>query len=83
LVFGKKATAVNKLRAGAPVTVGSVRITPLERVQVEGAAGRHGLFLYATKTPVGLLISIQGQDRAVDVEGNPMPLAAVLKEVKG
>lgn len=59
------------------MTVGSVRIIPLERVQVEGAAGRCGLHLYASKTPVGVLISSQGQDRAVDLEGNPMPLDAV------
>jgi hypothetical protein len=74
---------VNRLRAGAPVTLGSVRIIPLERVRVEGAAGKRGLFLYASKTPVGLVISTQDQDCAVDLQGNPMPLDAILKEVNG
>ena len=70
------------LRAGTPVTVGSVRITPLERVRVEGSPGRGGLFLFGSKEPVGVVISTRNGERAVDLEGSPLCLDA-FREVAG
>lgn len=74
---------MNQLRAGPSVTVGSTRITPLERVRIEGAVGGTGICLYACKRPVGLLISTREGLRAVDLEGNPMPLGEALAEIGG
>jgi len=74
---------VKELRAGTPVAVGPMRIIPLERVRVGGSTGGGGLFLFGSKTPVGVVICTPERCWALDLDGNPMPLEAVLEGLWG
>ena len=68
-------------RAGQPVTVGSVRLIPLEKLRIRCGSRDGALFTYASKEPVGLVICSGHDSRAVNIEGEPVPLETWLQEV--
>ncbi len=74
---------MKKMQAGNPITVGDVKLIPLERVFVHGDNSKKGLFLYVTKEPIGVVIvSPQGRS-ATDINGNSVPLETYLQQVSG
>lgn len=59
---------MNKLRAGAPITVGRVAVIPIERVRIDSEKLADGYWLNVALEAVAVVICEGGNPRALDVE---------------
>lgn len=54
--MSERAILDERLRAGAPFTVGGVTLLPVERIVIHAQPGRTGLWLSAAKEPHALVV---------------------------
>ena len=52
---------------GQPVVIGELTITPIEKVRVYRGAGRMGIWVYAYKEPVSIVIDSPDGQRTIDL----------------
>lgn len=58
---------IEDVRTGQPVVVGELTITPVERVRVYRGAGHTGIWVYAYKEPVSIIIDSPDVHRTIDL----------------
>lgn len=69
--------------AGTPIHLDGMSIIPLELITYyHGRKGR-GFLVYASKEPIGIVISSPKGKWAMDIEGNPVSLQAYIETVDG
>jgi hypothetical protein len=71
------------LRAGTPLTVGSVTLVPIERVVLQADGGRSGAWFAAGKEPCALIVRDGAGLRAVDTGAAQLPLDLLREQVAG
>jgi len=59
---------MNKVRRGAPLVVGEVTITPMERVEGYRMTGKSGFFVYFSKKPVRVTVDSPAGKWVFDLE---------------
>ncbi|UCE32052.1 MAG: hypothetical protein JSW68_03745 [Burkholderiales bacterium] len=75
--MAERATSHETVRAGRPLTVGTVTLLPIERVVLHAdLCGSHG-WLTAAKEPYALVLCEPGGIRAVDASAQELPLAVL------
>jgi hypothetical protein len=74
---------MKQMQAGNPITVGDVKLIPLERIFTYRDNSKKGFFIYVTKEPIGVvIISPQGRS-ATDINGKWVPLETYLQQING
>jgi hypothetical protein len=71
------------MQAGNPITVGDVKLIPLERVSMQSDSSKKGAFLYVTKEPIGVVIISSHGRSATDINGDSVPLETYLRQING
>ena len=71
------------VQARNPITVGNIKLIPLEQVIMLGDNSRKSFFIYATKEPIGVVIASPESQSAIDINGNSIPLETYLQQVNG
>lgn len=74
---------MKQMRAGNPITVGDVKLIPLERVFMRGDNSKKGFFIYVTKKPIGVVIVSPHGRSATDINGNSVPLETYVQQING
>ena len=69
------------VRAGTPITVGSVTLLPIERVVVHSEQNNMRAWFSATKDPYALVVRDAGGIRAVDTDATAVPLEELRKKI--
>ena len=59
---------MKELRVGAPISIGDLTLTPLERVELHCDAWAEGAIVWASKAPVAVLLSGPSGNFAVTVD---------------
>jgi hypothetical protein len=68
------------LRVGVPLTLGAVTLLPIERTVLYAGFGRGGPWWLASKHLHALIVRDAEGIRAVDADGQPMPLAVLRQQ---
>ena len=76
-------TRTEALRAGTPVTVGSVTLLPIERVVLHSNRSGTGAWLSGTKEVLALIVRDAFSIGAVDGNGMAVALEALREKVQG
>jgi len=71
------------MQAGNPITVGDVKLVPLERIFMHHDNSKKGFFIYVTKEPIGVVIISHHGQSAIDINGKPVPLETYLQQING
>ena len=74
---------MKEIRVGTPVTVDGFTIVPLEEVSILHESSEKGLRAYASKKPMGIVVSSARGSWALDVCGEEVELEAYLQEIPG
>lgn len=70
---------IDELRAGAPVTINNITVTPIEKVHHYDTETRQGIWVYHTREPVAVVVSASHGVEAFDMEGREMSLPQILQ----
>jgi hypothetical protein len=74
---------MKETRAGSPVAIGGLTVIPLEEVSsYHGTLGR-GLAFFASRRPIGVIVSSAAGKRAIDVNGADVPLETYTGRIEG
>jgi hypothetical protein len=74
---------MKQMQAGNPITVGDVKLVPLERIFMHHDNSKKGFFIYATKEPIGVVIISPHGRYATDINGESVPLETYLQQITG
>ena len=74
---------MKQMQAGNPITVGDVKLVPLERIFMHHDKSKKGFFIYVTKEPIGVVIISPHGRYATDINGKPVPLETYLQQING
>jgi len=74
---------MKQMQAGNPITVGDVKLVPLERIFMHHDNSKKGFFIYATKEPIGVVIISPHGRYATDINGESVPLETYLQQING
>jgi len=70
-------------RAGTPVTIGNIKLIPLERVSVHYTDDKRGVFFYSYMEPIGVVIITPHGQWAADINGRTIPLETYVRQIDG
>lgn len=75
---------MKRMQAGNPITVGDVKLIPLEVLIVHRYYNKEkGFFIFISKEPIGVvIISPQGKC-ATDINGESVPLEIYTRQISG
>ena len=71
------------VRAGTPVTRGTVMLLPIERVVLHSGRGKTRVWFSATKEPYALIVRDAGGLWAIDTDAAAVSLEALRQRVPG
>jgi hypothetical protein len=74
---------MKQIQAGTPITVGDVKLIPLERVLMHRDNSEKVFFIYITKEPIGVVIVSPHGRSATDINGKSLPLETYLQQING
>lgn len=71
------------MRVGAPMTVGTVTLVPIERIVIDSDRGDAGLWFSAAKLPHALIVHDADGIRSVDIGSGAFSLEELLEQIAG
>jgi hypothetical protein len=74
---------MKQMQAGNTITVGDVKLIPLERVSMRSDNSKNGFFIYVTKEPIGVVIVSPHGRSATDINGKAVLLETYLQQIDG
>ena len=74
---------MKKNRVGQPSTIGEIIIIPLEEVYLYCDKREDGIWAYALKQPVGVVVISPQFIRAIDIQGEELDLNTCIKDFGG
>ena len=72
---------MKQIQAGTPITVGDLKLIPLERLLMHCDNSKKVFFIYMTKEPIGVVIISHHGRSAIDINGEPVPLETYLQQI--
>ena len=70
-------------RVGTPVTIGDMKLIPLERVSVHQEDDKKGFIFFVYKEPIGVVIMTPHGQWAIDIDGRTTPLETYVQQIDG
>ena len=74
---------MKKNRVGQPSTIGEIIIIPLEEVYLYCDKREDGIWAYASKQPVGVVVISPQFKLAIDIQGGELDLNTCIQEFGG
>ena len=71
------------MRTARPVRIGTRVVVVIQHVRVESSSGRGALGVHAFVRPCAVVVGEGASWRAIDLEGEGIPLDRLLQEVRG
>ncbi len=71
------------VRAGTPVSVGSVTLLPIERVVVRSDRGAQRVWFFVAKEPYALIVRDAGGIRAMGADAAAISLEKLREKIRG
>jgi hypothetical protein len=79
----ERTARIETLRAGAPVSVGSITLLPIERVVLRSDRSERRVWFTAAKEPYALIVRDESGIWAIDANAVAVPLEALRAEISG
>jgi hypothetical protein len=74
---------MKRMRVGNTITVGNVKLIPVETVSMRGNNSKNGFFVYVKREPIGVVIVSPLGRSAIDINGKLVPLETYLQHING
>ena len=72
---------MKEARVGTPIILGQITIIPLEEVSLHHDFSGGGLFVYASKEPIGIVVGSPEGKYAIDIHGQHVALEPYVQKI--